>query len=163
MRGELSLLNATENCSSVTEFCSVSKTPKQIPSMKSEQNWSLRRIWTATIPYHESRFIEPMILDPLIGLNSKNTFKTNTENNRKKSHVLSRRYYNVLESGNVGQLNDVPETIRANVIKSLIVISKYIGCYEQFKASMKSYGIKIAQPDALAAFVRIYSNTNSNL
>ena len=28
---------------------------------------------------------------------------------------------------------------------------------------MKSYGIKSALPDALAAFVRIYNNNNSNL
>ncbi|MGZ4850118.1 MAG: integrase [Candidatus Bathyarchaeia archaeon] len=75
----------------------------------------------------------------------------------------AKRYYPVLESGNVGQLNAVPSTVRSNVIKSLIVVSKYIGCYEQFKAALKSYGIKSAQPDALAAFVRIYSNTNNNL
>jgi hypothetical protein len=73
------------------------------------------------------------------------------------------RYYPVLESGNIGQLNAVPSTTRSEVIKSLIIISKYVGCYEQFKASLKSYGIKSARPDALAAFIRIYSNTNNNL
>ena len=81
----------------------------------------------------------------------------------KRVMCYAKRYYHVLESGKVGQLNAVPSTIRTNAIKSLIVISKYIGCYEQFKASLKSYGIKSDQPDALAAFVRIYSNTNSNL
>jgi hypothetical protein len=81
----------------------------------------------------------------------------------KRVMCYANRYYRVLESGNVGQLNAVPSTVRANVIKSIIVISKYIGCYEQFKTSLKSYGIKCPQPDALAAFVRIYSNNNSNL
>ena len=75
----------------------------------------------------------------------------------------AKRHYHVLESGNIGQLNALPSTIRANAIKSLITVSKYIGCYEQFKAAVKSYGIKNAQPDALAVFVRIYSNTNNNL
>ena len=72
-------------------------------------------------------------------------------------------YYHVFESGNIGQFNAVPSTVRPEVIKSLIVISKYIGCYEQFKASLKSYAIKARRPDALAAFVRIYNNNNSNL
>jgi hypothetical protein len=81
----------------------------------------------------------------------------------KRVMCYANRYYQILESGNVGQLNAVPSTTRSEVIKSLIIISKYTGRYEQFKASLKSYGIKTAQPDALAAFVRIYSNTNSNL
>jgi hypothetical protein len=81
----------------------------------------------------------------------------------KRVMCYANRYYHVLESGNIGQLNAVPSTVRSEVIKSLIVISKYIGCYEQFKASLKSYGIKASRPDALAAFVRIYNNNNSNL
>jgi hypothetical protein len=75
----------------------------------------------------------------------------------------ARRYYQILESSQIGQLNAVPSTTRSEVIKSLIIISKYVGCYEQFKAALKSYGIKSEGPDALAAFVRIYNNTNSNL
>ena len=85
------------------------------------------------------------------------------KSNAPKVMCYANRYYHVLESGNIGQLNSVPATTRTDAIKSLIIISKYIGCYEQFKASLKSYGIKPARPDALAAFVRIYSNTNSNL
>jgi hypothetical protein len=81
----------------------------------------------------------------------------------KRVMCYANRYYHILESSNGGQLNAVPSTIRNEVIKSLIVISKYIECYEQFKASLKSYGIKSSQPDALAAFVRIYSNNNNNL
>ena len=43
MREELSLLNATENCSGVAEFCSKDKIPNQAHSMNRGQNWSLRR------------------------------------------------------------------------------------------------------------------------
>ena len=81
----------------------------------------------------------------------------------KRVMCYANRYYHVVESGNIGQLNAVPSTTRSEVIKSLIIISKYVGCYEQFKAALKSYGIKNARPDALAAFVRIYNNNNSNL
>jgi hypothetical protein len=85
------------------------------------------------------------------------------KSNAPKVMCYANKYYHVLESGNIGQLNAVPATVRTDAIKILIIISKYIGYYKQFKAALKSYGIKPARPDALAAFVRIYSNTNSNL
>ena len=85
------------------------------------------------------------------------------KSNAPKVMSYARRYYPVLESGNIGQLNSIPPTVRTDAVKSLIIISKFIGCYEQFKAALKSYGIKNARPDALAAFVRIYSNHNNNL
>ena len=85
------------------------------------------------------------------------------KSNAPKVMSYARRYYPVLESGNIGQLNSIPSTVRTDAIKSLIIISKFTGCYEQFKAFLKSYGIKPARPDAFAAFVRIYSNNNSNL
>jgi hypothetical protein len=85
------------------------------------------------------------------------------KSNAPKVMCYANKYYHVLESGNIGQLNALPATIRTDAVKSLIIIAKYIGCYEQFKAALKSYGIKNARPDALAAFIRIYSNTNNNL
>ncbi len=95
-------------------------------------------------------------------------FKKYVQNKYRKTTAkqimcYAKRYYNILETGNIGQLNAVPPTCRAEVTKSLIVISKYIGCYEQFKSALKSYGIKNARPDVFAAFIRIYNNTNSNL
>ncbi len=81
----------------------------------------------------------------------------------KRVMCYANRYYPILESGKIGEINAVPSTTRSEVIKSLIIISKYVGCYKQFEAALKSYGIKSVQPDALAAFVRIYSNTNNNL
>ncbi|HUK84289.1 MAG TPA: integrase [Candidatus Acidoferrum sp.] len=89
-----------------------------------------------------------------------NKYRPNTA---RKIMSYSKRFFPVIESGNLGQINSVASTIRSDVIKSLIVIAKYAGHYEQFKASLKSYGIKNARPDALAAFIRIYNNSNSNL
>ena len=75
----------------------------------------------------------------------------------------AKRYSYLLESGNLGQINSIALTVRSDVIKSLIIISKYAGCYEDFKAGMKSYGIKLSRPDAFAAFIRIYNNHNADL
>ena len=127
--------------------------------------WSLRRdLDPRPLPYQGRQNIDTMNFKAL----NWPEFKKYVQNKYRKTiakKVMSyaHRYYSVLESGDIGQLNSIPSTIRPEVIKSLIVISKYIGCYEQFKAALKSYGIKSSRPDALAAFVRIYSNTNNNL
>ena len=116
------------------------------------------------LPYQSPKFIEPMSFRSFDWSAFKAfVYGKYAKSNAPKVMCYANRYYHVLESGNIGQLNSVPATTRTDAIKSLIIISKYIGCYEQFKASLKSYGIKPARPDALAAFVRIYSNTNSNL
>jgi len=128
-------------------------------------NWSLRRdLDPRPLPYQGAQIIEPMSFRAFNWLE----FKKYVQNKYRKTTAkrvmcYANRYYTVLESGNIGQLNAVPSTTRSEVIKSLIRISKYTGCYEQFKAALKSYGIKSARPDALAAFVRIYNNNNNNL
>ena len=73
------------------------------------------------------------------------------------------RYYRVLESGNIGQLNSIPSTIRPEAIKSLIVISKHIGCYEAIQGCPEKLRNQVRPARRFAAFVRIYSNTNNNL
>jgi hypothetical protein len=75
----------------------------------------------------------------------------------------AKRYSYLLESGNLGQINSIALTVRTDVIKSLIIVSKYTGCYEEFKAGLKSYGVKLSRPDAFAAFIRIYNNHNADL
>jgi hypothetical protein len=127
--------------------------------------WSLRRdLDPRPLPYQGPKIIDAMSFRafnwPEFKKYVQNKYRKTTA---KRVMCYANRYYHVLESGQIGQLNAVPSTTRSEVIKSLIIITKYIGCYEQFKAALKSYGIKSARPDALAAFVRIYSNTNSNL
>ena len=38
-----------------------------------------------------------------------------------------------------------------------------MGIHENFKASLKNYGVKLYSPDAFSAFMRVYTNQNSNL
>jgi len=75
----------------------------------------------------------------------------------------AKRYCYILESENIGQINSFPPTVKTDVIKSLIIVSKYIGCYEQFKVALKSYGVKTSRPDVFAAFIRIYNNKNADM
>ena len=75
----------------------------------------------------------------------------------------SKKYGYLLQTGNLGEVELVPASLRNNCIKSLIVLSKFLGIHEEFKSGLKSYGIKLSRPDAFSAFTRIYGNNNSNL
>jgi len=71
--------------------------------------------------------------------------------------------YGHLLYGNLRDIDLITESCRNNAIKSLIILSKYMGYHEEFKSALKSYGIKLYRPDALVCFTRLYTNTNSDL
>src|SRR4030042_3438689 len=43
---------------------------------------------------------------------------------------------------NPSEIGNLPLSIRSNVLKSLINLSKYLGKYESFKSQLKNHGIK---------------------
>jgi intergrase/recombinase len=62
---------------------------------------------------------------------------------------------------NPSELLSIPVTIRSNVLKSMIALSKYLGTYETYKLAIKNHGIKWANNnDSLTAFVRILNGNN---
>jgi hypothetical protein len=85
------------------------------------------------------------------------------KSNAPKVMSYSKRYFYLLETGDIGKINSFPPTVKTDVIKCLIIVTKYMGLHEQFKTALKSYGIKVCRPDAFAAFIRLYNNHNSNL
>jgi intergrase/recombinase len=52
---------------------------------------------------------------------------------------------------------------RLNALKSLVCLSKYIGCHVQFKEKLKQYGIKWMRPDCFSSFMRIMNNNHKDL
>lgn len=48
-------------------------------------------------------------------------------------------------------------------MKSLVCLSKYLGCYVQFKEKLKQYGIKWVKPDCFSSFMRIMNNDHKDL
>jgi hypothetical protein len=58
-------------------------------------------------------------------------------------------------------LLSIPVTIRSNVLKSRITLSKYLRDYEAYKTAIKNHGIKWANNnDSLTAFARILNGNN---
>jgi intergrase/recombinase len=63
----------------------------------------------------------------------------------------------------VRQLDILKPTIRNNVIKSLIVLSKYLGISNQFKESLKNYGVKLHKQYSVESFLRILKASDSDI
>jgi intergrase/recombinase len=60
-------------------------------------------------------------------------------------------------------LDEIPESHRTHVVKALLILARYLGLRDQFKAALKVVGFKWKRSDVIAAFMRIYGNRNSNL
>jgi intergrase/recombinase len=94
------------------------------------------------------------------------TFKTWLTSKYSKSYTkliyyYSKKYHNLLS--NVKLIDLIKQSNRNNVIKALITFSKYMGCYTEFKAKMKNYGIKIHRQSAVESFLRIMKASNSDI
>jgi intergrase/recombinase len=68
-----------------------------------------------------------------------------------------------LLNGNLRDIDTIPVTTKNNTVKSLIVLSKFLGIHQEFKTKLQNYGVKLARPDVFASFLRIYNNQNSDL
>jgi len=66
----------------------------------------------------------------------------------------AKKYHEML-NGSLRELDSFSKSKRANVMKSLIALSKYLGVYEQFKAKMTNYGFKWESQNSLESFLRI--------
>ena len=74
-----------------------------------------------------------------------------------------RKYHKLLDNNNVRKLDLLPDTIKSNVLKSLIVLSKYLGIHEEFKSKLKSHGIKTVKYNVIKSFLRILKASDSNI
>jgi intergrase/recombinase len=84
-----------------------------------------------------------------------------------KSHAPSVfsycKRYNHIVFGDIRAIDKISPKSKNHVVKALIVLSKYLGIHEEFKLSLKNYGVKLFSPDAFSAFMRVYTNKNSNI
>lgn len=64
---------------------------------------------------------------------------------------------------NPSKILNLPTTIRANVLKALISMSKFQGSYLEFKTLLKQHGIRWIKPDNLTTFLNILNNNHNDL
>ena len=73
------------------------------------------------------------------------------------------RYSYILGNNHLRELDALSNDKKTHAIKALILISKFLGNYTQFKAKLSEYGIKMYRPDSLGAFLRILNANNSDI
>jgi hypothetical protein len=72
------------------------------------------------------------------------------------------RHYDCLD--NPQNISILPISIRSNILKAMVNLTKYLGCYEEFKVRLRNHGVKwINQDDSFNSFLRIVNNNHSNL
>ena len=58
---------------------------------------------------------------------------------------------------------ELPPTTRSNILKALVTLSKYLGCYQEFTTAFKNHGVKWVKGDSFKAFLGMVNNNHSNL
>lgn len=74
-----------------------------------------------------------------------------------------KKYSHILLEGTIKDLDLIPPKTKNITVKSLVILSKYLGIHEQFKAELKRIGIKLFRADAFCSFMRLYTNPASDL
>jgi len=72
------------------------------------------------------------------------------------------KYFDCLK--NPAKLLSINSSNRCNVLKAIVCLSKYLGCYEEFKSKMKNFGIKWTNEDtAFNGFLAIFNHKHNTL
>jgi hypothetical protein len=74
----------------------------------------------------------------------------------------SLKYFDCL--ANPAKMLALTSSKRRNVLKAMVCLSKYLGCYEEYKRKLKSYDIKWSNEDtAFNGFLAIFSKKHDTL
>jgi intergrase/recombinase len=87
--------------------------------------------------------------------------KLYTKQNTSQQYSYAVKYHRYLEDPR--RINDLPIGIRSSVLKALIALSKYLGCYTEFTASYKNHGVKWTNKNSLSVFLNIINNNHADL
>jgi len=72
------------------------------------------------------------------------------------------KYSECLE--NPSKMLSFPKSQSSNILKAMVCLSKYLGCYEDYKAKLKSYDIKWSNDDtAFNGFLAIFNHQHDSL
>ena len=85
-----------------------------------------------------------------------------------KSYIQSvlpyaRKYYYILDNGNLRDLDLLSNHRKAHAVKALTLLSKFLGTYSEFKARLAEHGFKWERSNGLRAFLRIFNASNNEV
>ena len=71
--------------------------------------------------------------------------------------------YSYMINGNLRDIDTLSPSVRNQVIKCLISLSKYLGVHTQFRQKLKDYGVKLYRSDVFSSFLRMLNGSNSDV
>jgi len=71
--------------------------------------------------------------------------------------------YSYMINGNLRDLDTLSPSVRNQVIKCLISLSKYLGVHSQFRQKLRDYGVKLYRSDVFSSFLRMLNGSNSDV
>jgi intergrase/recombinase len=74
----------------------------------------------------------------------------------------AKKYGYLIYRSNLRELELLGNWQRTHAIKALIMLSKYLGTYTEFKAKLTQHGIKMYRTNGLTAFLRILNANNKD-
>ena len=89
-------------------------------------------------------------------------FKKYAKSHAPTIYCYARKYAFML-NGNFKELETFSGSKKNIVLKALIALSKFLGVYEGFRATLSSCGVKFARTDSFNAFLRIMNNNSVDL
>jgi intergrase/recombinase len=75
--------------------------------------------------------------------------------------IYSRKYFNILHD--IRTIDLIKQTNKNNVIKSLSVLTKFLGLSTEFNSKLHDYGVKRYRTDSLQTFLRILKASDSDI
>jgi hypothetical protein len=109
------------------------------------------------LPGFEPESIEPKGIGPINWVEFKKYLDCKYAKGYATSIMEHSTKYNHLLN-DVNGILQVKPTARNNIINFLTALSRFLGTYDSFMATMKSHGIKRSKPDAVQAFTRIFNS-----
>jgi len=76
--------------------------------------------------------------------------------------MYAKKYIDCFKNPSLLSGLSVSDSVRNNIIKSLVAFSKFTGCYESFKSRLKNCGIHYKKQSAIESFLRIMDSNNHN-
>jgi intergrase/recombinase len=73
-----------------------------------------------------------------------------------------KKYGYIINSNNLRELDLLGNWTKTHAIKALIMLSKFLGTYTEFKARMNEHGVKMYRTNGLTAFLRILNANNKD-
>ena len=74
--------------------------------------------------------------------------------------LYAKQYYHVITEENSRDLLGLPHNKKLEVMKSLAILSKYLGCYDKWKAIKERYQLKWSNDDSIQVFQNLTNQKN---